>query len=72
MGCHIIILTDKYYVEANTEILFTKPSGIPINRAIAEVKSSQQLFTHSSPPEMPINTGDLGGKVKSEEIFAEC
>ena len=22
-GCHIIILTDKYYVEANTEILFT-------------------------------------------------
>ena len=23
MGCHIIILTDKYYVEANTEILFT-------------------------------------------------
>lgn len=29
--------------------LFTKPSGIPINRAIAEVKSSQQLFTHSSP-----------------------
>ena len=22
-GCHIIIQTDKYYVEANTEILFT-------------------------------------------------
>ncbi|MBD9059977.1 MAG: hypothetical protein EGR30_07715 [Prevotella copri] len=22
-GCHIIILTDKYYAEANTEILFT-------------------------------------------------
>ncbi|HAW83181.1 MAG TPA: hypothetical protein DCX05_04280 [Prevotella sp.] len=33
-GCHIIILTDKYYVEANTEILFTKPSGIPINREV--------------------------------------
>lgn len=27
------------------EILFTLPLEIPINRAIAEVKSSQQLFT---------------------------
>jgi hypothetical protein len=34
MGCHIIILTDKYYVEANTEILFTTPSETPINRAV--------------------------------------
>jgi hypothetical protein len=29
-GCHIIILTDKYYVEANTEKLFTLHHSSPI------------------------------------------
>ena len=53
MGCHIIILTDKYYVEANTEILFTKPFGIPINRDVGRgeefAAALHPLFTHSSP-----------------------
>ena len=68
-GCHIIILTDKYYVGKNKEILFTLHQ---ILRNTDKQGGWRGVADDSSPPEMPINTGDLGGKVKSEEIFAEC
>lgn len=54
---------------AKSSSLFTLRPETPINRAFQGVKSYQRLFTHSSPPGIPINTGDSERKVKSEEYF---
>ena len=55
MGCHIIILTDKYYVEANTEILFTLHQTLRNTdkqggwRGWRVCSSSSPTLHHSSP-----------------------
>lgn len=40
--------------------------------AFREVKSHQQLFTHSSPPSTSLFIGIPEGLVKSEEYFRVC